>query len=475
MEVVFNTLGLALLLLFPIVSGKSNTNINSFIPQRLACPEELRIRPSEHLSSSEIEWRATRLPRVVESVKGYLTRVNIPGFDTMEYFRKLNHTNVPIIGLSISGGGSTSGIGGLGVWQAFDEKYEPARQAGTAGIAQSLTYLTGLSGGGFLTVSTLASNQFNTIDDIRKAVNFSEDYTTGPSGDQADYIEDSISNAVAKQESGFPVSITDIFGQWLGTYLPEGWKNNSFSDLARLNTSFSNGTGPMPILGLAEVIPGRSPKISNILYPGRNSTNGFNLTEYEVTPFEFGSWYGGRVQGFMPLEWLGSAMRKGTPSGRMCVTDFDRFTFLQGSTANAWNIWLIQDFDGTELFAKRDSPRVPEAGLLPRQDVGAPDDVIIPLSKDDDFQAIFLNTTADALGQSFNDTLWAWVPNPFEDYNDAMMGVSDLLLVDGSEAGETDPLRPLMVPQRNVDLIIVYEASTDAPYYNCQCIIARLA
>lgn len=117
-------------------------------------------------------------------------------------------------------------------------------------------------------------------DNIRKTVNFSVDYTIGPDGDQSDYIENSFSNAIEKQESGFSVSIVDVFGQWLGTYLPEEWKSNSFSDLARFDTSSSNGTGPMPILGLAEVIPRHSPTFNNILYPGRNNTNGFNLTEY---------------------------------------------------------------------------------------------------------------------------------------------------------------------------------------------------
>lgn len=88
-------------------------------------------------------------------MKTWLNRVNISGFDTQTYNDKLNTTNVPTIGLAISGGGSTSGIGGLGIWQAFDEGYKPAVEAGTGGIAQSLTYLTGLSGGGAITVSTL--------------------------------------------------------------------------------------------------------------------------------------------------------------------------------------------------------------------------------------------------------------------------------------------------------------------------------
>lgn len=222
----------------------------------------------------------------------------------------------------------------------------------------------------------------------------------------------------------------------------------------------------MPILGLGEVIPHESPNVGNILYPGRNNTNGFNLTEYEVTPFEFGSWAGGRVQAFMPLKFLGTSMSAGKPSGVTCVNGFDRFTFFQGATANAWNVWLIDDFYGIELFSKRDLPSSQDIG--PRQDVGAPGDVVIPPgSQNDDSLAFLVNLTASTFDQDFNDTLWAWVPNPFQDYNDAMTNVSDLLVVDGSEAGETDPLRPLMIPQRAVDLIIVYEASTDS-LYSCK-------
>ena len=35
--------------------------------------------------------------------------------------------------------------------------------------------------------------------------------------------------------------------------------------------------------------------------------------------------------------------------------------------------------------------------------------------------------------------------------------------IDGSLTGETNPIRPLAVPEREIDLIIVYEASSDSP------------
>ena len=62
----------------------------------------------------------------------------------------------------------------------------------------------------------------------------------------------------------------------------------------------------MPILSMAEVIPASSPQYMGLLFPGlAPNLVSPNLTLYEVNPFEFGSWKGGRVQAFMPTrEWL---------------------------------------------------------------------------------------------------------------------------------------------------------------------------
>ena len=92
---------------------------------------------------------------MVESLGTYLPRANITGLNVTDYLSRLNGTNAPVVGLAISGGGSQSGIGGLGLWQALDDRYPAAVAAGTGGLTQCLTYLTGLSGGGYLTVSSL--------------------------------------------------------------------------------------------------------------------------------------------------------------------------------------------------------------------------------------------------------------------------------------------------------------------------------
>lgn len=92
---------------------------------------------------------------MVQTLEAYLDTANISGFDKAAYLSRINSTNAPVVGLAISGGGTQSGVGGLGIWQAFDARYEAALAAGTGGLAQVIAYLTGLSGGGAVTVSTL--------------------------------------------------------------------------------------------------------------------------------------------------------------------------------------------------------------------------------------------------------------------------------------------------------------------------------
>jgi len=279
-------------------------------------------------------------------------------------------------------------------------------------------------------------------------------YEVGPDGNSTAYFDQIFEFAGAKAEAGFPVTIADVFGQFWATYLPPGGIYSNYSDLAEQQNAFSSGNAPMPIITLAEVIPGQSPTIGGLMYPGDNDTNAFSLTSYEVTPFEFGSWAGGRVQAFMPTKYLGSQMSNGVAqSTNSCVQGFDKFTLIQGSTTDAYTAYFIDDWYNVPVFAKRE--------LEVRQNAN---DIYVPPSEYDDPLVILVNETAMNFGGTFNQSLWATYPNPFKNYNQAMTNVDDLLLVDGSLSGETNPIRPLIVPARGLDLIIVYEASTEAEY-----------
>jgi lysophospholipase len=107
------------------------------------------------LSDSEQSWRDSRSEQVIPALRSYLEVADISGLDVQEYVQKLNSSSAPVVGLSISGGGTQSGIGGLGIWQAFDARYQPAVEARTGGLVQILTYMTGLSGGGAVSVALM--------------------------------------------------------------------------------------------------------------------------------------------------------------------------------------------------------------------------------------------------------------------------------------------------------------------------------
>ena len=87
------------------------------------------------------------------ALRAYLNLVDIPGLNVETFVQSLDTSTVPIVGMSISGGGTQAGMGGLGVYQAFDSRYPPAVNSHTGGIAQIMSYVTGLSGGGAVAVS----------------------------------------------------------------------------------------------------------------------------------------------------------------------------------------------------------------------------------------------------------------------------------------------------------------------------------
>lgn len=269
---------------------------------------------------------------------------------------------------------------------------------------------------------TSAANNFSTVDTILQTANFSMPFSSGPTGNSTAFYNQIFENTGAKAQAGFPVSVTDPFGQLWGTWLPKNKTFSNYSDLALPGNAFSMGQAPMPIMELAEVIPGNSPEIHSIMYPGFNSTNGFNLTTYEVTPFEFGSWTGGRIQAFMPTEYLGTSMNNGTAQNRsQCVRGFDKLTFIQGTTAGAFPAWFIDDFYNIPVFAKRE--------LEGRQSPSQLDDIPVPADQLNNPLVQLVNLTATSFNQTFNQSMWGTYPNPFENYNEEMKNVDELLLV----------------------------------------------
>jgi lysophospholipase len=133
--------------------GPGKLNPAEYAPGYVSCPSDLAVRPaSSGLSTEEQSWRELRQKEVLNSLGSYLQTANISGFNVTGYLKKINASNVPIAGLAISGGGSQSGMTGLGLYQAFDARNDASVKAGTGGLLQCLSYFSGLSGGGFNTI-----------------------------------------------------------------------------------------------------------------------------------------------------------------------------------------------------------------------------------------------------------------------------------------------------------------------------------
>lgn len=267
-----------------------------------------------------------------------------------------------------------------------------------------------------------ASNNFSTIDELRVNSDLTTDYLTGPTGNATQYFTELFTNAYFKFGEGFPVSATDILGQMFRQYLAPSWTYKDVSDIASTpNHAFALGAAPMPIVLYSEVVPGSSPSIGNILYPNVN-----DATIYEQTPFEFGSWIGGRIQAFIQTKFLGTTMTKGRPAKpHQCVNGFDKMTLAQGSTGNAFNFWFIDDFYGIPLFYKRDE----SSSLSERANPSTNSSIPIPPSQANNPLVDLVSQTAKLFQQTFNQSMWATYPNPFRNFNQKMQDVSELLLV----------------------------------------------
>ena len=136
--------------------------------------------------------------------------------------------------MAISGGGYDSCLNGLGAYQAMDARYPPAVSARTGGLAQCLTYIMGLSGGSFA-VTTLAANNFPTVEQLVPVWNTTVNTFVGPNVSNVDsYYAGIFQDIGEKAEMGFNVSISDVLGRLFSFEFvegPDGGVSKTYSDI----------------------------------------------------------------------------------------------------------------------------------------------------------------------------------------------------------------------------------------------------
>ena len=362
-------------------------------------------------------------------MKDFFGHINMGSFDAVSYINThaSNITNIPNIGIAVSGGGYRALTNGAGAIKAFDSRTEHSTQTGhLGGLLQSATYLSGLSGGGWL-LGSIYLNNFTTIANLQtyqegEVWQFQNSITKGPktnglhAWDTAEYYYDLAQVVAGKKDAGFNISVTDYWGRALSYQLinaTDGGPSYTWSSIA-LTQDFQAGQMPMPLL----VADGRNPGETLV---------GSNSTVYEFNPWEFGS-FDPSVYGFAPLEYLGSHFDNGViPSSQPCVRGFDNAGFILGTSSSLFNQFILQ----------LNTTSIPST--LKR----------------------ILARILNELGNR-NDDIAIYSPNPFNNYRHATIAYAhtpDLNIVDGGKDHQNLPLHPLIQPIRHVDVIFAVDSS----------------
>lgn len=152
----------------------TNRAPNGYTPSPVDCPNQRpTIRNGSSLSPQEKEWLPRRRNETLPHIRTLLKRIAIPGFDSEKYLQNADKdaTALPNIGLAVSGGGYRAMLNGAGALAAWDSRSGGSETTGNlGGLLQSATYLSGLSGGGWL-VGSIYTNNFTSVQDAVKSPN----------------------------------------------------------------------------------------------------------------------------------------------------------------------------------------------------------------------------------------------------------------------------------------------------------------
>lgn len=212
--------------------------LSGYAPIVATCPSGSLVRPATSLSSSETSYITKRKAKASTSLAAWLKKTN-SGFST---------SNLPTVGLTVSGGGDRSLLTGAGVVQGLDARDS---NIGTSGVYQALTYQAGLSGGGWL-LSSIAGNNYPTITNLKTNL-----YEPGLQSSllvpanllvAAAYTQIT-ADVAAKQAAGYDVTLVDPYGRLLSyqlLYGVDGGVSTRVSSIAGFS-NITNYNAPYPI------------------------------------------------------------------------------------------------------------------------------------------------------------------------------------------------------------------------------------
>jgi lysophospholipase len=325
-------------------------------------------------------------------------------------------SNLPVVALTTSGGGYRSLLTGAGVIQGFDQR---DNNTGVSGLFQSLTYQTGLSGGAWL-LGSLVGNNHPTISSLRVGL-WETAFASGVLDPGFEAYFAIAADLASKDTAGYQPTLTDPYGRLLSyqlLYGTDGGASDTLSSTAALS-NFSSYNVPYPIITALGVRP----------FQGECAP-ALNATQYELHPYEFGSWDAG-VRAFAQTTYLGSYLTNGRSPSGVCVKNYDNLGYAMATSSNFFNVACAPSISGG----------------------GAPSSLVTLANDLENLVNVFHST-------SLRD-YYAAYPNPFYNYSGSPLvsGQLELDMVDGGEALQNNPIWPLL--HRAVDIIIVNDNSAD--------------
>ncbi|ATY60660.1 lysophospholipase precursor [Cordyceps militaris] len=407
---------------------------DGYAPSEVTCPSTrpfIRDSSKSVLSPEEKAWLPIRRTETITHIKDFLKRASIPNFDSEKYLQNVdsNSSALPNIGIAVSGGGYRAMLNGAGAIKAFDSRSAGSTDKGNlGGLLQSATYLSGLSGGGWL-VGSIFTNNFTTVQDAVASNDiwqFGESILEGPKNiGIVEYYATIIDELDKKHDAGFNRSITDIWGRMLSFQLVKakhGGPQFTFSSIAN-DTEFAAGRTPLPIL------------VADSRAPGEKNTT-IESVLFEFSPWELGSTDPG-MTGFAPLKFTGSKFDNGKlPDDAKCINGFDNVGYVMGTSSSLFNQIILRMESNPDKYQPKNIPKTVVA---------------------------FISDLLTTLGDRSDDVA-DWTPNPFKNWNSGKNYVASsdsLTLVDGGEDGQNVPFHPHTVDERKVDVVFAVDSSAD--------------
>ncbi|KAF2097806.1 lysophospholipase [Rhizodiscina lignyota] len=398
----------------PFVSAWSWSlnNITGYAPFIAQCPQDGNIvRNAVGISPGEALFLANRKPKASMALKIWLGGLKA-GFDTRY---------IPTIALTSSGGGFRACLAGAGVVKGFDGR-EKTNSSAVSGLYQAFTYHAGLSGGSWL-LSSLASHNFPLVTELKDSLwkkTFANSYFFPDSGSDWKHYKTAHKSIESKEDAGFDNTLTDVWGTLLAyQLLPDGGATTTLSGLTALS-SIQKGEAPYPIITSLGVLTSKGQCLPKA-----------NATQYEFHPYEMGSWDRG-VHSFNGSLLPQLPIPNGTLFTR-CYNGYDNLGYVLGTSSHLFNEYCYP-------FARQESLAGRLLDLLPK------------------FQKIL-----HPLHQKNTHDFYATYPNPFFNLSTAPLVAADreLMLVDGGESNQNNPIWPLIQTARDVDVVIVNDNSAD--------------